>query len=160
MTHAIIRLTLVSLLATGSSDAVVPITNTTKCSEYQDDYVLVRKDVVEELNSDRKKLPICEESLENAQVTITTAVSDVKALQQAAIDQQAVIAQLKAQMKVLEKHISTLEANAHPEKSVADQLMQSWEQIDGTAGVTLGYALGTATCLGMAYAFNSDALNR
>jgi hypothetical protein len=130
------------------------------CADYADTHTLVRKDVLKKLNASDKNLPSCEAGLTQAQADLVQAKTDLIALQKAAIEQRAVIAEYKAQKQVLEGHITKLEGIVCPEPTVGDQIAQGWEEVDGVVGLGAGYALGTGMCIGIAYVFNQPAFTR
>jgi DNA-binding transcriptional MerR regulator len=153
---------LLALLATANApgDAVVPIEKGMNMVKYQADYKLVRKDVIRSLDADSRNLKACEESLEKAQETLTSAKNDIQALQAAAQEQRAMIAELKAQKRVLENHITKLEKITCPEPTVGDQITETWENVDGMAGLVGGYAAGTGMCVALAWVFNQPDFTR
>ena len=130
------------------------------CEQYADTHTLVRNDVVKQLNSDHKKLPVCEEHLSSAQKSLTSLKADAQALKKATQEQRAVIAEYKAQKRVLESYIKKLESANCPEPSVLSDIRESWEQVDGMVALGGGYALGTGMCIGLAYVFNQPSFKR
>lgn len=154
-------LALLSLLPLASTvgPAALPVDST--CAEHADSYTLVRKDVVSELTSSQKNLPVCEDKLRVAQDDLTAAQealkqakADLIALQKAALEQRAAIAEYKAQRQVLEAHITKLEGMSCPDPTIGDQFVQGWEEVDGLVGMGTGYAIGMGTCIGVAWVFN------
>ena len=153
------------MLAADAPPAALAVDST--CVDYAETHTLVRKDVLAQLNTSDKNLPECEDNLAAAQADLIPAKSDLKqarsdliALQKAAIEQRAVIAEYKAQKRVLEGHITKLEGIVCPEPTVGDQIVQGWEEVDGFVGVGAGYVLGTGMCVGMAWVFNQPSLTR
>ena len=160
-------LALLSLLAMAADAPPAALAVDSTCVDYADTHTLVRKDVLSTVNASHKNLPACEDGLVAAQSDLTQAKTDLTqakadliALQKAAIEQRAVIAEYKAQKRVLEGHITKLEGIVCPDPSVGDQIVQAWEEVDGVVGIGAGYVLGTGMCVGMAYVFNQPALTR
>ena len=142
-------LALVSLLAMAADTPPAALAVDSTCVDYAETHTLVRKDVVKKLNAADKNLPTCEAGLTSAQTDLEQAKVDLKqakvdlvALQKAALEQRAVIAEYKAQKQVLEGHITKLEGIVCPEPTVGDQLVQGWESVDGVVGMGAGYAFG------------------
>jgi septal ring factor EnvC (AmiA/AmiB activator) len=158
---------LIALLSVSSApgDAVAPVQD--DCLEYRNDYRLIRKDVLSQLSADSDNLASCEpllqgaqEELQQAELDLKQAKKDLEALQEAALEQRAAIAELRAQKQVLEGHISNLEGMTCPEPTVGDQIVQGWEEVDAPVGLFAGYAIGMGTCIGVAYVFNQPAFVR
>lgn len=145
-------------LAGPESPAALPVAK--DCFEHRETHTLVRMDVLATLNASDKNLALCEPALDQAQTDLTRAKADLLSLQKAAIEQRAVIAEYKAQKRVLEAHITKLEGIVCPEPTLGDQLAQGWENVDGVVGIGAGYALGTSMCIGLAYVFNQPAFTR
>ena len=162
-----LALALLLPLAAASGDPVVAITDDTVCQDYQEDYRLVRKDVLAQLSADRDNLKTCEPALQGAQgelkqaeVDLKQAKEDLEKLHAAALEQRAAIAELKAQKKVLEGHITKLEGMTCPDPSLGDQFVQGWESVDGVVGMGTGYVIGMGTCIGVAWVFNQPQFVR
>ena len=130
------------------------------CLQYAETHTLVRNDVVTQLNADHKNISVCENSLSDAQKSLRSLKSDAELLQRTVQDQRAIIAEYKAQKRVLESYIEKLESASCPEPGLLTGLRQSWEEVDGLVALGGGYALGTGMCIGLAYVFNQPAFQR
>jgi hypothetical protein len=130
-----------------------------------DNYVAVRKDVFETLNLSDINLPKCEVKLADAQrdlalgqININELHSAAKALEGQKRDLELHIERLGAVIKRYEDYTAAVVAVSEQTKpGLADQLFSGWEEVDGSVGLFAGYALGTGTCVGMAYVFNQPA---
>lgn len=165
MLKTIAVLTMPFLLAADLPQAAIKVDRT--CYAYADSHTLVRNDVLGKLQTANQNLPLCESILDQAQEDLTSAKEqllqaekDLKALHEAAMEQRAVIAELKAQNAVLNEHITKLEALTCPEPTIGDQFVRGWEEVDATVSLASGYAVGVGMCVGLAWVFNQPALTR
>ncbi len=157
-----VALLLIPLLLTASTPVSSVMQATAEnCSAHQETHALVKKTTLAELNRSHELLGPCEAITVAAQDNLTGAKADLRKLQAANDKLREQVGQLNAQKATLQKHIENLETytrlvQAHqcPEPNVADQLAQSWDNVDGTIGIGAGFLLGTGTCIGMAYVFN------
>lgn len=125
------------------------------CVDYKDTHVLVRRDVLTELDKSHTKLGLCEQSLSRAQTDMRKLDAHVDSL-------DSVIGRHESQQKILQEHITHLEHVIQRQNDYITTLESArpgfwegaWENVDGMVGLGAGYALGTATCVGMAWVFN------
>jgi len=96
-----------------------------------DDYTAVRKDVLAQMNLADINLPLCEARLEKAQEDLQAAEANIAELRETVL-----------------------------RPTYGQQFSRGWEQVDGPLGLTTGYVLGTAQCLGMAWVFNQPEFRR
>lgn len=116
-----------------------------------DDYTAVRKDVLEKMNLSDINLPKCEKALAGAQDELVAAAAQVAELRAAATA-------LQDQKTLLTAHIAALETVLQRGPSVGDQFAMGWERVDAPLGLALGWGIGTAQCVGLAWAFNQPSM--
>ena len=133
---------------------VAPKPSASNSKTHESTHTLVRSDVLENLNRSDLTLPRCEQSLSEAQYNLQTAKNDLRKMQATALEYSSAIATLKAQKDILTRHIQKLESMTCPEANISEQIVRTWEEVDGVAGIGLGYGLGVGTCVGMAWVFN------
>lgn len=112
-----------------------------------DGYTAVRDDVLTRLNTESKLLGECQTALRAGQ-------DDVRRQTAVARDYERAVAELRRQKAELLEHAQALRELA---ATADDDGSWSWEDIDGGVGLGTGYVLGTAQCLGLAWAFNQPA---
>lgn len=110
-----------------------------------DGYTAVRDDVLATLNAESKLLGECQGELRAAQ-------DDVRRQTAVARDYQTAVAELRRQKAELVEY-----ARLVRDLAPAPDGGWGWEDIDGSVGLGTGYVLGTAQCLGLAWAFNQPA---
>lgn len=111
-------------------------------------YVEVRRDVLDQLNLSDLNLPKCESALKKSGEELLAAADDIKKLREA-------VKALEKQKQELEAYATQLEAAKDPSR-----IKKGWETVDGSLGLGIGWALGTAQCVGLAYVFNQPAFRR
>jgi hypothetical protein len=111
-------------------------------------YTAVRKDVLAQMNVADINLPKCESALAGAQVELKKAAVQLDEMERAAQT-------LQAQKMLLEAHVTTLETLIARQRS---DFSDVWEQVDGPLGLAVGWGVGTAQCVGLAWVFNQPAM--
>jgi hypothetical protein len=111
-------------------------------------YTAVRKDVLAQMNVADINLPKCEAALKDAQAELKKAAVQLDEMERAAQT-------LQAQKMLLEAHVTTLETMLQRQQS---QFADVWDQIDGPLGLAVGWGVGTAQCVGLAWVFNQPAM--
>jgi hypothetical protein len=114
-----------------------------------DDYTAVRKDVLAKMNLADINLPGCEAGLAKAQ-------NDLQAAQAHIVDLEAAARELQSQKALLKAHITALETVLQREPGFAE----GWEEVDGPLGLAVGWGVGTAQCVGLAWVFNQKGFRR
>jgi len=117
--------------------------------DIDDDYVAVRRDVLANLNAADINLPKCETALDEAQGELVRGQENIDKL-------SGVIDTLQSQKRVLEAHITALETVMQREPTYGDQFVRGWEKADGPLGLLVGWGVGTAQCIGLAWVFNQE----
>lgn len=113
------------------------------CRSYADTHVLVRNDVLANMDAAERNLALAEAALQRAEV-------DIQALHKA-------VDELQGQKKTLGEHITKLEGSikelcACPaEKTFSDTLAETWETVDAP----VGWAVGVGMCVGVAWGLRS-----
>jgi septal ring factor EnvC (AmiA/AmiB activator) len=142
-------LTLMMTTTTTVPPALVTVDKS--CARYADTHVLVRTDVWDRVDASDRKLGICEPSLEQAQ-------EDIRALRVSIEEHARALETLRSQKRVLDSHVSALEALIQRHVDYIKQLeaskpgtsdwgqslIEAWEWVDAPVALVAGVGM----CLG------------